>query len=41
LGAETALDNAQQQRVRALADWHTARLQLAASIGKLGMWAVQ
>jgi outer membrane protein len=37
LNVQTALANARQQRIQALADWHTARLQLAASVGRLSM----
>ena len=36
LNAQTALANAQQQRVQALADWRAARLRLAGSLGRLG-----
>jgi outer membrane protein len=36
LNAQTALANAQQQRVQALADWRAARLRLAGSLGHLG-----
>jgi outer membrane protein len=36
LNAQTALANAQQQRVQALADWRAARLRLAGSLGQLG-----
>jgi outer membrane protein len=35
LNAQTALANAQQQRVQALADWRAARLRLAGSLGRL------
>jgi outer membrane protein len=41
LTAQTTLANAEQLRIQAQADWRTARLQLAASLGKLGMWAVK
>ena len=37
LSTQTALANAQQRHVQALADWHTAKLQLAAKLGRLGM----
>ena len=40
LNAQSALANAQQQRIQALSNWRTARLKLAASLGKLGMWAI-
>nr|WP_121322045.1 TolC family protein [Paraburkholderia sp. RAU2J] len=36
LNAQMALANAQQQRVQALADWRSARLRLAGSLGRLG-----
>lgn len=35
LSAQTALANAQQQHVQALADWRAARLRLAGSLGRL------
>lgn len=41
LNAQTALANAQQQRVQALADWRAARLRLAGSLGRLGRADVQ
>ena len=41
LSAQTTLAGAEQLRIQAQADWRTARLQLAASLGKLGMWAVK
>lgn len=37
LNAQTALANAKQQRVQALADWRAARLRLAGSLGRLGV----
>ncbi|WP_321900087.1 TolC family protein [Paraburkholderia heleia] len=37
LNTQTALANAQQRRVQALADWHTAKLQLAPKLGRLSM----
>ncbi|MGF6764749.1 outer membrane protein [Paraburkholderia sp. GAS33] len=37
LNAQTALANAQQQRVQALADWRAARLRLAGSLGRLDL----
>lgn len=36
LSTQTALAQARQQRVQALADWHYERLALAASLGRLG-----
>ena len=41
LSAQTVLANAEQQRIQSELDWRTARLQLAASLGKLGMWALR
>ncbi|SPS02337.1 TolC family protein [Cupriavidus taiwanensis] len=41
LNAQTALANAKQQRVQALADWKATRLRLAGSLGRLGMNNVQ
>ena len=41
LNAQGALATAEQQRIQARADWCTARITLAASVGQLGMWAVQ
>jgi outer membrane protein len=37
LNTQTALATAQQRRVQALADWHNARLQLAAKLGHLDL----
>jgi outer membrane protein len=41
LNVQTTLANAQQQQIQALSDWRTARLQFAASLGKLGLWSIQ
>ena len=41
LSAQAAYANAQQQRIQSLSDWRVARLALAESLGRLGMWAVQ
>ncbi|WP_240156988.1 TolC family protein [Burkholderia sp. Ap-962] len=38
LNAQTALADAQRERVQAVSQWRTARLRLAASLGKLGLW---
>ncbi|MCA8306879.1 TolC family protein [Burkholderia seminalis] len=35
LNTQTALANAQQRRVQALTDWHTAKIQLAFKLGRL------
>lgn len=41
LNAQSAVANARQQRIKSLSNWHTARLKLAASVGKLGLWAIE
>lgn len=41
LNAQSALANAKQQRIRALSNWRVARLRLAASLGKLGLWTIR
>lgn len=41
LNAQSAQANAEQQRIKSISRWHTARLKLAASIGKLGLWAIK
>lgn len=41
LSAQTAYANAEQQRIQSLSDWRIARLALAGSLGRLGMWAIQ
>jgi outer membrane protein len=41
LSAQNALAVSEQQRIQAQLDWRTARLQLAASLGGLGIWAIQ
>lgn len=41
LNAQTALANAQQQRVQVLADWRASRLRLAGSLGRLSLLDVQ
>lgn len=40
LVAQSALANAKKQRIQALTDWRSARLQLAAKLGRLGMWNI-
>ncbi|ACR32598.1 TolC family protein [Burkholderia glumae] len=40
LNTQTALSNARQRRVQALADWHTAKLQLASKLGRLDMSSI-
>ncbi|MEW6346233.1 MAG: TolC family protein [Pseudomonadota bacterium] len=41
LNAQSALANANKQRIQALTDWRSARLQLASRLGKLGMWSLE
>ncbi|MET0321075.1 MAG: TolC family protein [Duganella sp.] len=41
LNAQSALAGARQQRLHALSGWRTARLRLAAGLGKLGFWALR
>ncbi|MGE5469502.1 MAG: TolC family protein [Bacteroidota bacterium] len=41
LSAQSAVASAEQQRIKSVSNWHAARLKLAASIGKLGMWAIR
>lgn len=41
LSVQKNLATAEQQRIQAQLDWRTARLQLAASLGQLGMWALE
>lgn len=40
LNAQSALAEAKRQRIQALTDWRSERLQLAAKLGRLGMWDV-
>lgn len=40
LNAQSALANADQQRIQALSKWYVSRLKLLASLGKLGFWAI-
>jgi outer membrane protein len=41
LSSQSAFDNAQQQRIRALSDWRIARLALGASLGRLDLRSAQ
>jgi outer membrane protein len=41
LNAQSTLSAAEQQWIQAQLDWRTARLQFAASLGALGMWAIE
>ncbi|MPV61411.1 Fis family transcriptional regulator [Burkholderia sp. HI2761] len=40
LNTQSALANAKKQRIQALTDWRSARLQLASKLGRLGMWSL-
>lgn len=41
ISAQTSLSTALQQRVQAMAEWRVSRLELAASVGILGAWAIR
>jgi outer membrane protein len=41
LGVQSTLATSEQQSIQAQLDWRNARLQLAASLGSLGMWAIE
>lgn len=41
LSVQSTLAVSEQQWIQAQLDWRTARLQLAASLGTLGMWAIE
>ncbi|MBR8140857.1 TolC family protein [Burkholderia sp. AU19243] len=40
LNVQSALAGAKRQRIQALTDWRSARLQLAAKLGQIGMWSL-
>jgi outer membrane protein len=40
LNAQSSLAEAKRQRIQALTDWRSERLQLASKLGRLGMWDV-
>jgi outer membrane protein len=40
LATQSALNDAQQERIRCLAEWRSAKLRLLAMAGRLGRWAV-
>lgn len=40
LNVQSAVANAKQQRIKSVASWHSARLKLAASVGRIGLWAI-
>ena len=41
LNAQSAQANAEQQQIQVRSSWLIARLQLAASLGRLGVWAIK
>jgi outer membrane protein len=41
LNAQSSLAGAKRRRIQGLTDWRSARLQLAAKLGKLGMWDIE
>jgi len=41
LNAQSALADAEQQQIQVQSNWRIARLQLAASLGRLGVWAIK
>ncbi|GAB3629962.1 Fis family transcriptional regulator [Pandoraea terrae] len=41
LNTQSSLAQAKRQTIQALTDWRTARLQLAAKLGKLGVWRIE
>lgn len=41
LNAQSASANAEKLRIKSLSNWHAARLKLAASVGKIGLWAIR
>jgi outer membrane protein len=40
LNAQNAWANAKQQNIKSLSSWRTVRLKLAASMGRVGLWAI-
>lgn len=40
INVQSALAKAEQQRIKTVSNWHNARLKLAASIGRIGLWAI-
>ncbi|WP_175813722.1 TolC family protein [Burkholderia contaminans] len=40
LNTQSMLANAKKQRIQALSDWRSARLQLASKLGRLGIWSL-
>ncbi|WP_165873447.1 TolC family protein [Parasulfuritortus cantonensis] len=40
LNVQSAMAKAEQQRIKSISNWHSARLKVAASVGRIGMWAI-
>lgn len=40
LNVQSALAKAEWQRIQTVSNWHSARLKVAASVGRIGMWAI-
>lgn len=40
LNVQSALAKAEQQRIQTISNWQSARLKVAASVGRIGMWAI-
>lgn len=40
LNVQSALAKAEQQRIQTVSNWQSARLKVAASVGRIGMWAI-
>lgn len=40
LNVQSALAKAEQQRIKSISNWNSARLKVAASVGQIGMWAI-
>jgi hypothetical protein len=41
LSAQNARARAEQQQIKSESGWLAARLKLAASVGRIGMWAIE
>ncbi len=41
LNAQAAVANAEKQRIQCISEWKKARLQLAAALGRIGMWSIR
>jgi outer membrane protein len=40
LNVQSTLAKAEQQRIKTVSNWHGARLKVATSVGRIGMWAI-